>query len=67
MNDELLTYEQVGELLKVCRRSLIRWQNNGILPAPVYLGRCVRFRKSDIERFLESGCVPHYKTRRAKS
>ena len=44
----LLTVEEAGDLLKVSRTALWRWEKKGILE-PVKIGRTVRYRKSDLE------------------
>lgn len=55
--DRLLTFEDLTEVLSVSRRTAIRLRDNGSIPA-VKIGRSVRFRLSDVERFIESGGVP---------
>ena len=62
--DGLLTTKQVAELFQVSRRTVIRWRDNGTLPPVVRIGRCVRWRRSDIDGFVADGCLPHYKTSR---
>tara|TARA_B100000745_G_scaffold58094_2_gene34446 strand:+ start:5493 stop:5711 length:219 start_codon:yes stop_codon:yes gene_type:complete len=51
---ELLTLEEVAQMLKCHPNTLRDWDNKGILPA-VRLGekRIRRYRKSDVERFIE--------------
>lgn len=44
----LLTVEEAGDLLKVSRTALWRWEKKGIL-TPIKIGRSVRYRKSDLE------------------
>lgn len=44
----LLTVEEAGDLLKVSRTALWRWEKKGILK-PIKIGRSVRYRKSDLE------------------
>ena len=61
MADRLLTFADLQEVLSLSRRTCIRLRDNGTLPA-VKIGRAVRFRLSDVERYLESGCVPLYRT-----
>ena len=50
-NDELLTDKEVAHLLKVSRRTLQDYRNNGILPY-TQVGGKILYRTSDIERTL---------------
>ena len=50
-NDELLTDREVAHLLKVSRRTLQDYRNNGILPY-TQVGGKILYRTSDIERTL---------------
>ena len=52
-NDELLTDKEVAHILKVSRRTLQDYRNNGILPYR-QLGGKILYRESDIERVLQS-------------
>lgn len=50
---ELLSVTDVANLLKVSRRSVWRWAQQGSLPAPVRIGRrAVRWRRKDILRAI---------------
>jgi len=49
--DELLTRQQVADLLKVTLTTLWHWNNNGILPT-IKIGNKVRYRRSDVEARL---------------
>lgn len=60
----LLTKEDVAEIGNWSVRTVIRMRDNGTLPPPLKVGRLIRWRKSDIEKWIEGGCVPQYKTRR---
>ena len=70
MTDKLLTFEDLMGVLSVSRRTAVRLRDNGSIPA-VKIGRSVRFRLSDVQRFIESGGIPHRLTqgpgRRARS
>jgi len=52
--DELLTDKEVSQLLKVSRRTLQDYRNNGILPY-TQVGGKILYRSSDIERTLMEG------------
>ena len=50
-SDELLTREQVKEILNVSHTTLYHWNNKGILSA-IKIGNKVRYRRSDIEKLI---------------
>lgn len=51
----LLRVDQVAEVLAISRRSVWRLSSTGQLPRPVRLPgtRAVRWRRADLERFVE--------------
>jgi len=60
---DLLDKGGVAELLGTCKRTIIRYRDQGILPPAVKLGpRLVRWRRSDIEAWVEGGCIPWHRT-----
>ena len=59
-NDELLTGKEVAHLLKVSRRTLQDYRNNGILPY-TQVGGKILYRNSDIERTLMKGYKEAYR------
>ena len=53
--EELLTYDEVKDRFKIAKVTLREWVRKGKLPV-VYLGsRTVRFRPSDVHKFIEQG------------
>jgi len=46
---------QVGVMLGVSVRQVWRLHNTGRLPRPVRLGNCVRWRRAEIEAFIQAG------------
>ena len=58
--DELLTDKEVAYLLKVSRRTLQDYRNNGILPY-TQVGGKILYRTSDIERTLMNGYKEAYR------
>lgn len=48
--------KQVAAMLGVSVRQVWRLHNTGRLPRPVRLGNCVRWRRAEIEAFVEAGC-----------
>ena len=58
--DELLTDKEVAYLLRVSRRTLQDYRNNGILPY-TQVGGKILYRTSDIERTLMNGYKEAYR------
>jgi excisionase family DNA binding protein len=54
----MLTIQQIATLLGVSRITVRRYWAAGLIPEPVKLGRTVRWRKSDIDQWLENRCPP---------
>ncbi len=55
-----LTDKEVSAALKVSRRTLQDYRNNGILPYRMFGGK-IHYRESDIEKVLESGYKEAYR------
>lgn len=51
-NQNLLTTEQVAEILHVSDRTIIRWRNERIGPPWCKLGRQVRYRRESLNNWL---------------
>ncbi len=49
-NQLLLTRTEVAELLSICEQTVYHLQQGNVLP-PVRIGRAVRYRRSDVEKF----------------
>lgn len=54
MESQFLKRQQAAEYLNVKRSTLEAWATRGGGPAFVKLGRAVRYRISDLEKFIES-------------
>ena len=52
-DERYLTDREVAEILKVSRRTLQEYRNDGVLPYILFGGK-VLYRESDLERVLES-------------
>lgn len=52
----LLRAAEVGALMGTSERWIWDKHNAGRLPKPVRIGRLVRWRRSDIEAWIEAGC-----------
>jgi excisionase family DNA binding protein len=53
MAEELLTQQQLADELQVSLRTLERWRQDGTGPAYIRVGRSPRYRRSDIDAWLE--------------
>ena len=58
--ERYLTDKEVSQILKVSRRTLQEYRNDGVIPY-MLLGGKVLYRESDLERILESCYHPAYK------
>ncbi len=58
ITSDLLTREQAAEFLAIKPQTLAAWLCTGRYPLSVVkIGRSVRYRRSDLERFIESRVV----------
>ncbi len=55
---ELITAVQLAELLNVSERTLYRLKSSRRLPRSISLGGSVRWRLSDIRKWIADGCEP---------
>ena len=62
-NEQFLTDKEVSAWLKVSRRTLQDYRNNGILPY-TQVGGKILYRASDIERTLIKGYKETYRNRK---
>lgn len=56
----LLPVGEVAAMLSLSERTIWRMRTDGEMPAPITVGKSIRWRKSDIDRWLRAGC-PHRK------
>lgn len=61
---ELIGVDTFAELLGVSTRHIRRLVDGGKCPAPLRLGKCVRFSRVAVERWIADGC-PRVRTVRA--
>jgi excisionase family DNA binding protein len=55
--DELITLEEMSDLLKVSVSTLRLWKRQGGLPEPHRMtGRTLRWNRTEIETWISSGC-----------
>lgn len=50
-----MTVQEVAARLAIAVRTCWKWTASGMLPRPLKLGSAVRWRSSDIDRFIETG------------
>jgi excisionase family DNA binding protein len=58
LQSELITAIQFAQLLNVSERTLYRLKSSGRLPKPIELGGLVRWRLTEIHRWIDQGCPP---------
>lgn len=52
----LLSARQVAEMLNISTRTLWRLKSAGKLPAAIRIGKCIRWRREDLNTWIEEGC-----------
>lgn len=52
VTDELMTTEEVASFLRVPKATLYAWRHAGRGPIALRVGRHLRFRRRDVERWL---------------
>jgi excisionase family DNA binding protein len=52
----LLTVDEVAQLLGLSRRTVWRLRSTGRIPAPVRIGRSVRWRRADVDEWISARC-----------
>jgi excisionase family DNA binding protein len=56
MNPELLTVKAAAAVLGVSTRHLLRLRDMGDVPAPLKIGRSVRWRRAELHAWFNAGC-----------
>lgn len=52
-NEQLLTVDDLARLLRVPKATIYRWRSTGDGPSGYTIGRYVRFRRAEVETWLE--------------
>jgi predicted DNA-binding transcriptional regulator AlpA len=52
--EALINKTQLAQMLGISIKTIDLWMSKGYGPQPVYMGRLVRFRSTDVEAFVES-------------
>jgi excisionase family DNA binding protein len=61
--DKLLTPQEIAELLGVRPSTVYQWTHQGFIPH-TKLGRFVRFKESDVMKWVDERSTPGRKTRK---
>lgn len=56
METKLIDVNEVARLLHIGARTLWRFRDMGKIPAPIKIGRAVRWRAADISAWIADGC-----------
>ena len=54
--NQLITAEAISQMLGVSRRQVWRLAGNGLLPGRIKIGRLTRWRRCDIQEWIDAGC-----------
>ena len=52
----MIDVDAIAELLGCSSRHVRRLADSGAMPRPIHLGRLVRWRRADMDRWLAAGC-----------
>lgn len=52
----LLTVKEVAEMLGLSERTVYRLADGGNMPRPVKIGAAVRWRRNELDMWIEKGC-----------
>jgi len=53
-NERLIGIDELAEYLEVPKATIYRWRNRGVGPPGFRVGKHVRFRWIDVERWIEN-------------
>ncbi|MDE1952586.1 MAG: helix-turn-helix domain-containing protein [Betaproteobacteria bacterium] len=60
VGDSLLTRQQTAQMLKMAPQTLASWASSGRGGLPfIKFGRLVRYKKSDVQRYIETHRIGH--------
>jgi excisionase family DNA binding protein len=54
---QFLTIAQVATLMNVSQRTVNRWVDAGSMPKPMRLGHVIRWNRTVIDQWIETGCT----------
>ncbi len=53
--DDLLTINELADYLKVPTATIYYWRHEGVGPPVLKAGRALRYRRSEVDAWLEAG------------
>ena len=59
--ETLIDAPMLAEKLNVHEVTIRKWQLNGKIPAPVRIGRAVKWRLTEIDAWIKAACPPRAK------
>jgi excisionase family DNA binding protein len=54
MSEELLSVQELADEMKIPVATLYNWNHRGYGPRPIKLGKHLRYRRSEVERFYKA-------------
>lgn len=54
--EKLIDVDETAEMLGVGARTVWRLRDSGRMPAPITIGKCIRWRVADIAAWIQAGC-----------
>lgn len=54
---QFLNIAEVASLMAVSQRTIMRWTEAGTMPQPIRMGSIIRWRKTELDAWISSGCV----------
>ena len=54
--ERLIPVDDVAAILAVSRRTVFRWSDVGKMPPPLRIGGSIRWRLTDVRRWIADGC-----------
>ena len=53
-NDDLLTIDELAGILKIPKQTLYAWRSRGTGPVGILIGKHVRYRRVDVDDWLDA-------------
>jgi len=64
MSDRLLSVDEVADFLAIPAGTLYQWRYRGLGPTALKVGRHLRYRPADVERWLDTRSAAYLEARR---
>lgn len=59
-HDTLLSRKEAAKLLGIKPHTLAVWASQGRGPAPTKIGNCAKYKRSELERFINENTMPRW-------